>query len=248
MFFLSAVISVLAVLGNASPMKRQNANVIYSCTQPNMVALTFDDGPYIWGSEVSDILTQHNATGTFFYNGNNWDCIYDSNIIATVQHVYNAGHMIASHTWSHPDLTTLTWDQIHNEMWLIEQAILRITGAYPAFFRPPYGSFNDLVLQAAYVRGQQVVIWDFDSGDSVGASEQQQMANYDSTIASHPSNILALNHETYDSTVHQTLPYAIQQLQAAGYQLVSLDVCLGGEQRYQYVTAPQQFDPSTWHC
>jgi hypothetical protein len=61
--------------------------------------------------------------------------------------------------------------------WLLE-ALLRITGAYPAFMRPraftfkiryfilipslAYGSYNDRVRRAASVRGQSVVIWDFE--------------------------------------------------------------------------------------
>ncbi len=39
------------------------------------------------------------------------ECIYDQAEIDRVKYVYNAGHQVASHTWSHADLTTLTWDQ-----------------------------------------------------------------------------------------------------------------------------------------
>ncbi|KAF8624448.1 hypothetical protein AX15_005867 [Amanita polypyramis BW_CC] len=127
-----------------------------------------------------------------------------------------------------------------------EEAIVRITGAYPAFTRPPYGSFNDLVLQVAQERGQQLVNWDFVPGDAVNASVAQQERNYDDIVASHPSIILALNHETHESTIHQTLPYGIQKLQAAGYQLVTLAECLG-KPAYKYKQAPAARD-STWHC
>ncbi|KIL57645.1 carbohydrate esterase family 4 protein [Amanita muscaria Koide BX008] len=144
-------------------------------------------------------------------------------------------------------MTSLTWDQINNEMWLIEQAISRITGAYPAFFRPPYGKYNNLVLQAAHVRGQDVVVWDFDSQDSTGASSAQQKQNYDNAIAQHPSNLLALNHEVHETTVTETIPYAIQKLQAAGYRLVTVAECLG-KNPYQSVGSPAPYDPSTWHC
>jgi len=40
---------------------------------------------------------------------------------------------------------------------------MRITGASPAFMRPPYGSYNQMVLDASGIRGQGVVIWDFES-------------------------------------------------------------------------------------
>jgi len=35
-------------------------------------------------------------------------------------------------------------------------------GAYVAFMRPPYGSYNQMVLDASGIRGQSVAIWDFE--------------------------------------------------------------------------------------
>lgn len=236
----------LTAFATAAPQKRQLAQVVSSCTQPNTVALTFDDGPWEYAEVVSDALTSKGVKGTFFYNGNNYECIYDQAEIDRVKYVFNAGHQVASHTWSHPDLTTLTWDQIHDQMWRVEQALQRIVGVVPAFMRPPYGNYNDLVLEAAYIRGQKVVIWDFDSGDSVGASVQDSESTYDSTISEHPSTILALNHETYETTAYDVLPYAIEKLQAAGYNLVTLAECLG-ESPYQSVGSPEVNDGS-WGC
>ncbi|KAK0223523.1 carbohydrate esterase family 4 protein [Armillaria fumosa] len=236
----------LTAFATAAPQKRQLAQVISSCTQPNTVALTFDDGPWEYAQVVSDALTSKGVKGTFFYNGNNYECIYDQAEIDRVKYVFNAGHQVASHTWSHPDLTTLTWDQIHDEMWRVEQALQRIVGVVPAFMRPPYGNYNDLVLQASYIRGQKVVLWDFDSGDSVGASVQDSESTYDSTISQHPSTLLALNHETYETTAYDVLPYAIEKLQAAGYNLVTLAECLG-ESPYQSVGSPGVNDGS-WSC
>jgi hypothetical protein len=44
---------------------------IYDCVEPGVIALTFDDGPYIYTSKVLDVLEQYNATATFFISGNN---------------------------------------------------------------------------------------------------------------------------------------------------------------------------------
>jgi len=131
-------------------------------------------------------------------------------------------------------------------MWRVEQAFEKIVGVCPAFMRPPYGNYNDLVLQASYIRGQVVATWDFDSGDSVGATPAQSEASYDQLISWHPNNVLALNHETIETTVHQVLPYAIRKLQAAGYRLVSLAECTGLP-AYQWTTTAGVRD-STWHC
>jgi len=220
--------------------------VYTKCSKANTVALTFDDGPYIYLNDIVNSLDAAGAKGTFFFNGNNYACIYGTDPAKRVKYAYDHGHQVASHTWAHKDLTTLTWDQIHDEMWRVEQALVKITGAYPAFMRPPYGNYNDLVLEASGIRGQGVVIWDFDSGDSTGSSATTSKNKYNTVANQHPSTILALNHETYEQTAHNVIPYAIQRLQSAGYKLVTLAECLG-KNPYQSVAAPQARD-STWHC
>jgi peptidoglycan/xylan/chitin deacetylase (PgdA/CDA1 family) len=241
-------VTCLAVLVSASPTeKRQSlAQVITKCTKPNTVALTFDDGPWYYLYDISKALVAANSTGTFFFNGNNYGCIYDADQVKRVKYAYDHGHQVASHTWAHKDLTRLSWDQIHDEMWRVEQALKKIVGVTPAFMRPPYGNYNNLVRQASYIRGQKIVTWDFDSQDSVGATPARSQQLYDNVIAAHPSTLLALNHEVYERTAHQVVPYAIQRLKQAGYQLVTVSQCLGLP-AYQNVGAPGVRD-STWHC
>ncbi|QRV93375.1 chitin deacetylase [Ceratobasidium sp. AG-Ba] len=234
----------LGALARPASEKRAVAQVYSSCTQPNTVALTFDDGPYNYLTDISDTLANAGAKGTFFFNGNNWACIYD--LADSVTYAYNHGHQIASHTWAHKHLNDLSYDQIHSEMWRVEQALEKIIGVTPAFVRPPYGEYNGKSRNVAGERGQDLVIWDFDSQDSVGATASQSKKYYDQAIAQHPNNILALNHEVYETTAHNVLPYAIQKLQAAGYQLVTVAECLG-KQPYQSVGSPTPRD-SSWTC
>jgi peptidoglycan/xylan/chitin deacetylase (PgdA/CDA1 family) len=84
-------------------------------------------------------------------NGNNWGCIYD--FADQIKAAHAAGWTLASHGWSHADMSQLTWDQIHNELWLVEQAFTKILGLKPLYFRPPFGSSNDLLLSALTNRG-----------------------------------------------------------------------------------------------
>ncbi|KAJ6561695.1 carbohydrate esterase family 4 protein [Mycena capillaripes] len=246
----SLIFAVLtAACASAHPMgpeieARQGMATMYSsCKVKGDVALTFDDGPWIYLYDISKALVAAGAVGTFFFNGNNYACIYDTEEQKRVKYAYEHGHMIGSHTWAHKDLTKLTWDQIHDEMWRVEQALQRIIGVTPAFMRPPYGNYNDLVRQVAYVRNQSLAIWDFDSGDSTGSTVAQSKGRYDAVVPSHPNTLLALNHETYGTlpspvfTFHQVLPQAISKLQGAGYKLVSLATCLG-LQPYHSIGAP----------
>ncbi|THV06404.1 carbohydrate esterase family 4 protein [Dendrothele bispora CBS 962.96] len=250
MFTLPSLITLslaVAAFAHPTPGKRQAlAQVITTCNTPNTIALTFDDGPYIYGPDIVDTLDQHGIKGTFFYNGDNYRCIYDQDMQSNVMYAYSHGHQVASHTWHHYDLTTLSWDQIHDEMWRTEQALERILGVSPAFMRPPYGNYNDLVRQASAVRGQKLVLWDFDDGDSTGSSVSQSEADYDQLIRDHPNTVIALNHETYETSAHQVIPYAVQQLQNAGYQFATVAECVGLEP-YQSVGSPQTNDGS-WGC
>ncbi|RXW23907.1 hypothetical protein EST38_g1953 [Candolleomyces aberdarensis] len=156
------VLSCTAAQARPSLEMRQRAQVVTRCTVPGTAALTFDDGPYQYMYDITATLKKSNATATFFFNGNNYGCIYDPDNVKRVKHAYDQGHQIASHTWSHADLTTLSWDKLSSEMQKLDQAIERITGAVPAFIRPPYGNHNDRVLQVAAGRKQTIVLWDLE--------------------------------------------------------------------------------------
>jgi peptidoglycan/xylan/chitin deacetylase (PgdA/CDA1 family) len=250
MLFLSAALSLLSatLVVDAMPAnltERQTlAQVITRCTVPNTVALTFDDGPYVYLYDVSKALVAAGGKGTFFFNGNNYGCIYSADNVKRVKYAYSKGHQVASHTWAHLDLTKLSWDRKHDEMWRVEQALQRIVGVKPAFMRPPYGSYNNAVRQVAAIRGQKLALWDFDSGDSTGSTPAQSKQKYTNVANAHPSTLLALNHEVYERTVHEVLPHAISVLKAKGYRLVTLAECLG-KPAYQSVGSPQS---GSWSC
>jgi len=253
MFIIPFITLALAAFGVASPLiqslpleKRAAGDVITRCTVPGTAALTFDDGPFVYLYDISNALKKANSTGTFFLNGNNWGCIYSSDNVQRVKYAVSQGHQVASHSWSHSHLNSLNWDQLHDEFWRMEEALMKITGTYPAFMRPPFGEYNDLVREVARVRGQALALWDFDSGDSAGFSVAARKKRYTKLANSHPSTILALNHETSESTAHAVVPHAITVLKNAGYRLVTVAECLG-QQPYQWTTAPGVPDAS-WHC
>lgn len=71
--------------------------IITHCNVPNTVALTFDDGPFIYTSQILDTLSKHGARATFFLNGvnkGNIDSSYD-----LVQRTFAEGHQLGSHTY-----------------------------------------------------------------------------------------------------------------------------------------------------
>src|ERR1700755_44779 len=108
--------------------------VIYSCTVPNTVALTFDDGPYVYTETLLNALEAGGHRATFFQNGQNYDSIYNYN--STLKRMISGNHQIGSHTWSHADLTTLSDAGIADEMGKLEVAFTNIIGKIPTYMRP----------------------------------------------------------------------------------------------------------------
>ena len=231
---------------SAVPTRRAPAAVVTKCSVPNTVAITFDDGPYTWTRELVDYLDANDAKGTFFFNGNNFGCIYDETNVERTKYVYDKGHQVASHTWNHANLSTLAGDELLAEFTKVDDAIKRITGAVPAFMRPPFGAYDDDVLEAAAAVGQTVAIWDLDSGDAAGVSPSESKNRYSELIMSSPDTILTLNHETHQTTIDDVIPYAVQQFKAKGYKMVTVAECLGASP-YQSTGTPATRD-SSWTC
>ncbi|KAH9821215.1 family 4 carbohydrate esterase [Melampsora americana] len=225
--------------------------VITTCKNPKTFAMTFDDGPFIYENKISDYLHNKSIRGTFFINGNNYDCIYNQQIVDQLIHTFKQGHLIGSHTWSHPNITLLTPSQLNQQLELIEIAMKKILGVKPRYFRPPYGDITDENLKVLKTRGYTVVNWNFDSGDSLGVSATESKNRYDQTARLFPRPQISLNHETIQSTAEIVTPYAVTVLKKAGYRLVDIAECLGlpstPQQFYQSVGKPEKRD-SSWTC
>jgi len=205
--------------------------------------MTYDDGPYVFETELLDTLQSKGVKATFFVNGNNWGCIYD--FADQLNRIINDGHQLAAHTWSHPDLTTVSDDEIRYQVTQLEGALRKITGKVPRYFRLPFGSGDARVLGILGELGYDHIIdWDFDSGDSLGASVASSEQGYNS-LSSGPH--ICLNHETSQSTVEQVTPYAVDLALGRGYSVTTVGSCLGDGNWYKENGSPSPRD-STWVC
>ncbi|KAJ7035179.1 hypothetical protein C8F04DRAFT_1259242 [Mycena alexandri] len=230
---LTTLLTTSVVFG--SPNLRRAPQVYDACINTNDIALTFDDGPYIYLRSISDQFTAAGAKATFFFNGNNWDCIYNPDRISDI-----------NHTWSHADLTTLSTAQIQDGMFRVEEALSRIIGIKPAFMRPPYGSYNGNIQSIAAARGQNLALWDWDTGDADGNTTAQSEALYNDVVSAKVKNALILEHETEETTATVLVPFAIKLFQGKGYNLVTMAQCLGVDP-YQAIGVAQQ-QTSAWTC
>lgn len=126
------------------------------------IAITFDDGPTIYRSAVLQTLRDKEVPATFFDIG--------LRILANPQLVRAAvadGHLVLNHTYSHPNVTTLTGPQVRDQILRTEQALASIGTPMPfRLFRPPFLDLNDTAraeldaLGYAYGNGPKLVMTD----------------------------------------------------------------------------------------
>ncbi|KAI1319865.1 hypothetical protein EDD11_002859 [Mortierella claussenii] len=206
------------------------ATVITRCTVPGTVAITFDDGPYIFTSTLLDTLKAKNVKVTFFMNGDNYEKILDNK--ALVQRAHNDGHQIASHTWDHKDLATLSKTQVTQEMTKLEAAFKTILGKVPTFMRPPYGSVNAQALSVLGGLGYKVITWDEDTEDWQHPTDVATSLNlYKNVLGKAGENKKAghifLEHDVIQSTALTLAPAAIDFAISKGFKVVPVGTCLG---------------------
>jgi peptidoglycan/xylan/chitin deacetylase (PgdA/CDA1 family) len=70
------------------------------------------------------------------------------------------GHLIANHTYTHPNLALLSPNRLRTELSDCSKAIADATGLQPKFFRPPFGARRPAVLQVGRELGLEPVMWD----------------------------------------------------------------------------------------
>ena len=114
-------------------------------------SLTFDDGPNFEGNDTMDkmldVLEKHGVVASFFLIGNK---ITPENT-KVIERAVKMGCDIENHTWTHPDMTKLTKEQMIEEYDKCDEAIIKITGKKPVLFRPPYICVNDLMHEVIHV-------------------------------------------------------------------------------------------------
>jgi peptidoglycan/xylan/chitin deacetylase (PgdA/CDA1 family) len=119
------------------------------------LALTFDDGPDpTLTPKVLDALERAGATGTFFMIGERVRAHPE-----LVRAIVEAGHEVASHTWSHADLARAGVRHTTRELVDAAHAIEDIAATAVTLFRPPWGNVTGAAVRVAGELGHDVVLW-----------------------------------------------------------------------------------------
>lgn len=107
-----------------------------------VVLLTFDDAPQPPDSQTLDIarkVQEKGANAIFFVMGQFLETEEAKEIVKSV---YDMGFELGNHSYSHPDMSSLSYEEQMVEIIQTNDLIEEITGSRPRFFRAPYGAYN----------------------------------------------------------------------------------------------------------
>ena len=130
-------------------------------TEEPKVSVSFDAA---WGADDTDellrILKENDVKATFFLCGY-WVEKYPEE----VKKIAEAGHDLGNHSATHPHMSQQTPEQIAEELQSCHRNVKELTGVEMELFRPPFGEYDNKVIETAKQNGYYTIQWDVDSLD-----------------------------------------------------------------------------------
>ncbi|MEU4830733.1 polysaccharide deacetylase family protein [Streptosporangium sp. NPDC023615] len=208
---------MLAASTDKPPARSSRAGGV-DCARARCVALTYNDGPGPDTGRLLDVLGRHGARATFFSLGSGASARPD-----LLRRMRDEGHLVANHTWSHRDLTTLTTLMVTSQLNRAQHAIAQAIGQAPTLMRPPYDGLDGRVAGAAAGLGMAVVRWNVDADDR-GEPDPRVIA--DRVVTRTGPGSIVLMHDVHGATV-DAAPEIVRRLAEAGYTFVTVPELYG---------------------
>lgn len=128
-------------------------------TEKPQVAISFDAA---WGADDTDtlleILEENDVLATFFLCGYWVDDYPDE-----VKKIAEAGHDLGNHSSTHPHMNQMSAKQIAEELAACHNTVMDLTGIEMNLFRPPFGEYNNTVVETSYAQDYYPIQWDVDT-------------------------------------------------------------------------------------
>ena len=186
---------------------------IYSVERDDKkIALSFDAA---WGDEytkdILDTLDKYKVKSTFFLVGF-WVDKYPEQ----VKEIDRRGHEVQNHSTTHPNMPKLSPEKMAEEINLTGKKIQELTNKEPTLFRPPFGDYNNELINVCKENGYHTIQWDIDSLDWKELGVQPVVDRVTRNVRS-GSIVLFHNNAKY---ISEYLPLIIERLQEDGYKIV----------------------------
>ncbi len=111
------------------------------------VVLTFDDGYASHFTYVKDVLDRFNAKGTFYIVQDRLFMDIENRNLEGVKALHEAGQEIGVHTYSHPDFSKMTYDEIYQEVIKCKSFLEDNLEIKMTTFSYPFGNYNDSAIK-----------------------------------------------------------------------------------------------------
>jgi len=218
----------------ASVMGKNALKPIYSVdTDEKKISLSLDA---CWGAErtkkILDILDKYKVKTTFFLV-NIWLEDYPN----MAKEVAKRGHEIGLHSATHPHFTQLSVDEMKKELKSNRDMVKKVTGYNAKLFRPPFGDYNNTVIETVMDMKLIPVQWSVDSLDWKEEYTAEQIAKRVLDQVENGSIVLMHNDGKHTPEV---LEMIIPQLQRQGYTIVPVSELLIKDDWYVDVNGVQR--------
>ncbi|WP_081756678.1 DUF2062 domain-containing protein [Gorillibacterium massiliense] len=193
------------------------------------VVLTFDDGPNdTYTPEILDILKRYGIKAAFFVVGENAEMHPD-----LITRIYREGHELGNHTFTHPNVATISALRTRMELNATQRLIEEITGHSMTFFRPPYVADAEpstpselLPIIRAQDIGYTMAGELIDPEDWARPSTGEIVRRVLSQL--HEGNVILLHDAGGNrSETVEALPQIIEAIQKMGYTFTTLSALIG---------------------
>lgn len=201
---------------NSLPVSSAAKELPIYCVNTNkpQISITFDAA---WGNEdtqkILNILKENNVKSTFFMTGG-WVKQYPNDVKA----IYEQGHDLGNHSANHKNMSSLSNEEICNELDPVTEDVKKLTSYQMNLFRPPYGDYDNHVIVKARECGYFSIQWSVDSLDwknyGVDAIVNEVLNNKELKAG---AIILMHNGAKYTA---QALSKIIEGLKNKGYEIV----------------------------
>lgn len=187
-------------------------------TTEKKVAISFDA---TWGStrtpKILQILDEHGIKTTFFLT-NIWMNQYPD----LAREIKAKGHEIGLHSANHPNLTELPEQKIKDELQENSNLVHELTGSKSLLFRPPFGAYNNLVINTAKQLDLIPIQWSVDSLDWKNLSADAIFQRVTTKI--HPGAIVLFHND--GTHTPEALVSILEYLKTEGYVIVPISELL----------------------
>lgn len=155
-------------------------------------------------------MSDNKIKATFFLSG-----IWLINFPNLVRAIAAEGHEIGNHSYTHPHMTQMTVGEVNNQIIRTDALIKNISGLSPYLFRPPYGEYDQAMLNYVSSLGYISILWTIDSLDWKNLGVEQITSRIVNNVE--PGAIILMHQSSSQSS--EALPNIIDKIKEKGYDL-----------------------------